>query len=357
VTTAPARPAFTLRNLAAIVGAALEGDGDRMVHGVAPLDAAGPRDISFVLDSRHTDAARASRAGAFLAGDGISGLPAPVLRTPSPQLGLIRLLEAFHPATRPAPGVHPAAIVDAAASVDPSATVGACTVIERGAVVGRGAQLFPLVYVGVEAEVGEDTVLFPHVVLRERVKVGRRVVIHSGAVLGADGFGYVQDGGEHRKIPQVGGVLVEDDVEIGANTTIDRATVGDTVIRRGSKIDNLVQIAHNVEIGERSIVVAQVGISGSSRLGRGVILAGQVGVTDHVTLADGVIVGARGGVATDLPTAGIYLGAPARPATEMRRIAAAEAHLPQLFRRVRALERRLDAADGRPSAPGEAQQT
>src|SRR5207247_4025245 len=139
---------------------------------------------------------------------------------------------------------------------------------------------FALVYVGADADVGEDATLYPHVVLRERVRIGRRVVIHAGAVLGADGFGYAQDAGEHRKVPQVGGVLVEDDVEIGANTTVDRATFGDTIVRRGTKIDNLVMVGHNVEIGEHSILVAQVGVSGSSRLGRGVVLAGQVGVAD-----------------------------------------------------------------------------
>jgi UDP-3-O-[3-hydroxymyristoyl] glucosamine N-acyltransferase len=351
VTSAAPRPSFTLRSLAAIVGAHLEGDGDRVVTAVAPLDTAGPAEISFVLGTRYQAAACASRAGAFVAPEGVTGLPGPVLRTASPQLALIRLLEVFHPAEPPAPGVHPAAVIDPGASIDPSASVGACAVIERGAVVRRGATLFPLVYVGADAEVGEDATLYPHVVLRERVRVGRRVVIHSGAVLGADGFGYAQDAGEHRKVPQVGGVLVEDDVEIGANTTIDRATVGDTVIRRGTKIDNLVQIGHNVEVGERSILVAQVGISGSVRLGRGVILAGQVGVADHVTLGDGVVVGAQAGVPSDLETAGVYLGSPARPAMEAKRIMTAETRLPELLRRVRALEKRLEDVERQSEAP------
>ena len=346
MTTAAART-FTLRELAGILGATLEGDGDRVVSGVAPLDAAGPAEVSFVLGIRYQAAGRASRAAAFVAPPGITDLPGPVLRTPSPQLALIHLLEAFHPPAPAAAGVHPTAVVDPAASIDPAASVGAGAVIERGAVVRRGARVFPLVYVGADAEVGEDATLYPHVVLCERVRLGRRVIVHAGAVLGADGFGYAQEAGEHRKVPQVGGVLVEDDVEIGANTTIDRATLGDTIIRRGTKIDNLVQIGHNVEIGERSILVAQVGVSGSSRLGRGVILAGQVGVADHVTLGDGVIVGAQAGVPSDLETAGAYLGSPARPMMETKRIMAAEARLPELVRRVRDLERRLEQVERR----------
>jgi UDP-3-O-[3-hydroxymyristoyl] glucosamine N-acyltransferase len=174
------------------------------------------------------------------------------------------------------------------------------------------------------------------------------VVIHPGAVLGADGFGFTFDGAQHRKIPQTGGVLVEDDVEIGANTTIDRATFGDTIVRRGTKIDNLVQIGHNVEVGEHAILVAQVGVSGSSRLGRGVVLAGQVGVADHVTIGDGTLVGAQGGVPSDLEAGGKYLGTPVRPMLEAKRIIAAETRLPELLRRVRALERALAALTGRP---------
>src|SRR5581483_7476082 len=192
------------------------------------------------------------------------------------------------------------------------------------------------------------SVLYPHVVVREGVKLGRRVIVHAGAVLGADGFGYVFDGTAHRKIPQVGGVVIEDDVEIGANATIDRATLGHTIVHRGTKIDNLVQIGHNAEIGENTIIVAQVGVSGSCRVGRGVVLAGQVGLADHVTVGDGAVVGAQSGVATDLPGGERYLGSPARPLTEAKRIMVSEGQLPELLRRVRALERRLDALEGRP---------
>src|SRR5438132_1269494 len=230
----------------------------------------------------------------------------------------------------------------ALAHVDPSASVGAYAVVEPKAVLGAGVRVGPFVYVGRGAEVGAETILHARVVVLDRVRIGRRVIVHAGAVLGADGFGYAPDAGRYRKIPQIGGVVIEDDVEIGANTTIDRSTVGDTVIGRGTKIDNLVQIAHNVHVGADSIIAAQSGVAGSSRLGRGVVLGGQVGVADHVTIADGVVVAAQAGVIGDLREAGTYLGTPARPVGETRRVWAVTVKLPELARRVRELERRLE---------------
>jgi UDP-3-O-[3-hydroxymyristoyl] glucosamine N-acyltransferase len=215
-------------------------------------------------------------------------------------------------------------------------------VVESRATLGPGVRLHALVHVGAGVEIGEGTVVYPHVSLREGVRIGRRVTIHAGAVLGADGFGFAFDGSAHRKIPQIGGVLIEDDVEIGANTTIDRATFGHTIVRRGSKIDNLVQIGHNVEIGEHSLLVAQVGVSGSSRLGRGVVLAGQVGVADHVTLGDGVMAGAQAGIPSSVAAGEKVLGTPARPLLQAKRIMVAETRLPELLQRVRALEQRLE---------------
>jgi UDP-3-O-[3-hydroxymyristoyl] glucosamine N-acyltransferase len=347
---------LTLGRLAEVLGGTLEGDPERVVSGVATLESAGPDQISFCTDARYQAAARASRAGAFLAPEGITGLPGPVVRAANPQLALIRLLHLFHPVEETPAGIHLAAVVAADAVVDPTATVGALAVIESGAVVGRGVRIFPLVYVGRDARIGDDTVLYPHVVVRERVRIGRRVVVHAGVVLGADGFGYAPDGSVHRRIPQVGGVVIEDDVDIGANTTIDRATLGDTIIRRGTKIDNLVQIGHNVEVGEDCIIVAQVGLAGSVRVGRRVVLAGQVGVADHVRVGDGVTVAAQSGIASDILEPGIYLGYPARPAFESKRILVAESQLPDLIRRVRRVEQRLERLEdeqGREaSAPG-----
>jgi UDP-3-O-[3-hydroxymyristoyl] glucosamine N-acyltransferase len=210
------------------------------------------------------------------------------------------------------------------------------------------------VHVGPGVQIGEESVVYSHVSLRDGVRIGRRVVIHAGAVLGADGFGFAFDGTSHRKIPQVGGVVIEDDVEIGANTTIDRATIGDTIVRRGTKIDNLVQIGHNVVIGEHSLLVAQVGVSGSSRLGRGVVLAGQVGVADHVTLGDGVVAAAQTGIPSDVEAGGKVFGSPARPLGQARRIMVAQGRLPELLQRVRALEQRLEKlADRLGASPAE----
>jgi UDP-3-O-[3-hydroxymyristoyl] glucosamine N-acyltransferase len=203
------------------------------------------------------------------------------------------------------------------------------------------------VYVVVGAVIGEETVLYPHVVIRDGVRLGRRVIVHAGAVIGADGFGYAFDGARHRKIPQVGGVRIEDDVEIGANTTIDRATLGETVVRQGTKIDNLVQVGHNVDIGEHTVIAGQVGISGSCRIGRGVVMGGQVGLADHVTVGDGAMLGAQSGVAADIAAGEKVLGAPARPLTESKRIFLATGHLPEMVRRLRTLERRLARLESR----------
>jgi len=332
---------FTLGELAATLGAKLEGDPDRRVTGVAPLEAAGPEQISFLIDARYRPAAEASRAGALLVADSMSGLPEPLLRSSSPQQALIALLTLFHPMAPPPAGIDSSAIVARDARIDTSASIGALSVIGSGAVIGPRVRVHPLVYVGPGVEVGEGSVLHPRVVLCEGVRLGCRVVVQAGAVIGGDGFGYVFDGGGHRKIPQVGIVVIEDDVDIGANTTIDRAMLGRTIIRRGTKIDNLVQVGHNVEIGEHSIIVAQVGISGSCRLGRGVIAAGQVGFADHLTIGDGAVLGAQAGVSEDVPAGERRLGTPALPILQMKRIFAAQKQLPEMARRLRTAERRL----------------
>jgi UDP-3-O-[3-hydroxymyristoyl] glucosamine N-acyltransferase len=344
------REGFTLDELAKALGATLEGDPRRLVTGVAPLDSAGPDQVSFLTHARYTDAAKASRAGAFVAGAQAVGLPAPVLRVREPQQALVDLLNLFHPPAAIVPGVHRSAVVADDARIDPTASIGALTVVEAGASIGARVRVGPLVYVGPGVEIGEESAVATHVALLAGVRLGRRVLVHPGAVLGGDGFGFAFDGAQHRKIPQTGGVVIEDDVEIGANTTIDRATFGDTIVRRGTKIDNLVQIGHNVDVGEHSILVSQVGVSGSSRLGRGVVLAGQVGVADHVSIGAGTLVAAQAGVPSDLPAAGKFLGTPARPMLEAKRIMAAESRLPELLRRVRALERALETLTGRPLA-------
>ncbi|HEU4437863.1 MAG TPA: UDP-3-O-(3-hydroxymyristoyl)glucosamine N-acyltransferase [Methylomirabilota bacterium] len=332
---------ITLGRLADALGASLEGDAERVVTGVAPLEAAGPSHVSFLTDSRYLKRAASSRAGAFLVGRDVSGLPAPLLRVDHPQHGLIALLELFHPAAPVPPGVHASACVADDAHIDRSASVGPLAVVEGGAVVGARSRIGALCFVGARAVLGDDVRLHPRAVVREGVRIGDRVIVHSGAVLGADGFGYAFDGRAHRKIPQVGGLRIEDDVEIGANSAIDRATLGETVVRRGTKIDNLVQIGHNCDVGEDVILVSQVGIAGSSRVGNRAMLAGQVGVADHVTIGAGAIVTAKSGVPNDVPPGEVWSGTPSRPSPEQRRIWAAETHLPELIKRVRSLEKRV----------------
>jgi UDP-3-O-[3-hydroxymyristoyl] glucosamine N-acyltransferase len=345
---------FTLGQLAEALDAKLDGDPARVVTGVAPLDAAGRDDISFLIDPRYEAAARASRAGAFIAPPGTRGLPAAVLECGAPQRALIEVLTLFHPGTAPPPGIDASAVVHASAVVDATASVGALAVVEAGARIGPRVRVHPLAYVGRGVEVGEDSEIHPHVVLREGVALGARVIVHAGAVLGADGFGYAPEAGRHRKIPQVGRVEIGDDVEIGANATIDRATLGATVVGRGTKIDNLVMIAHNVQVGEDAILAAQTGVAGSSRLGRGVILGGQVGISDHVTVGEGAMLAAQAGAIQDVAPGARLAGTWARPLFQAKRIWIAEGELPEMVTRVKQLERRIAELEARLATDGRA---
>jgi UDP-3-O-[3-hydroxymyristoyl] glucosamine N-acyltransferase len=264
-----------------------------------------------------------------------------VIRVSQPYLAVATLLRLFHPARPVPPGIDPSARVAPSARIAPDASVQAFAVVGAEAVVEAGAVVGSHVHIGDRCRVGEGSVLHPHVVLREDVVLGRGVVIHSGAVLGADGFGYVFDGRSHRKIPQVGRVVVEDDVEIGANSAIDRATIGDTVIGRGTKMDNLVQIGHNTAVGADVIIVAQTGIAGSCRIGHGAVIGGQVGIADHATVGDGARIGSQSGVAGDVPAGASILGSPAVEAGAAKRAMVAFPRLPELLRTVRRLEKRV----------------
>ncbi|MBI2206554.1 MAG: UDP-3-O-(3-hydroxymyristoyl)glucosamine N-acyltransferase [Candidatus Rokubacteria bacterium] len=337
---------FSLGALAEALGAVLEGDPARIVTGIAPLEAAGPDHVSFLTDARYRAQASRSRAGAVVLAADAEPLATAMLRVKDPGQAMIRLLDVFHPRPVPTPGIHPAAVIADGARVDTTASVGALAVVERGAVIGAAVRVHALAYVGAGVEIGEGSEIHPHAVLEDGVRLGRRVIVHAGAVVGGDGFGYLFTDGAHRKIPQVGTVIVEDDVEIGSNATIDRAMLGATVIGRGTKIDNLVQVGHNVTIGEHSILVSQVGISGSSHLGRGVVLAGQVGIADHVTIGDGAMVAAQSGIHADVEPGAKLLGTPARPLMHAKRIYLTEDKLPDLARKLRDLEQRLDRLDG-----------
>jgi UDP-3-O-[3-hydroxymyristoyl] glucosamine N-acyltransferase len=300
-----------------------------------------------VAGREHLAAALASRAGAFLTPLGVTDLPAPTLQCRDPRRALVTVLELFHPSAAPTPGVDPSARVAPEARIDPTASIGPLAVVEAGASIGPRVRVGALVYVASGVEIGDDSVLFPHVVIYEGSRVGRRVIVHAGAVIGADGFGFIPGRDGHLKIPQVGGVTIEDDVEIGANSTIDRATLGQTVIGRGTKLDNLVQIGHNVTVGERCLMAAQVGIAGSTRVGNGVAMGGQVGLADHVDVGDEVVIAAQSGVIQDVAPRSRIAGTWARPVALTHRIWVAQAELPELVRTVQRLEDRLAKLEAR----------
>ena len=339
--------ARSLGELARLVGGDLEGDPSLEIRGFASLESAGPGDLSFIAADRHLAAARRSAASALIAPPGLDLAGRPAIRVVQPYAAIAAIVRVFFPEPAVAPGVHPTAYIADSARVSPRATVGAFAVVGERSLVEDGAILHPQVFVGPDCRVGEGSVLHPHVVLRERVALGRRVIVHPGSVLGADGFGYVFDGQAHRKIPQVGRVVVEDDVEIGANVTVDRATLGETVIGRGTKIDNLVQIGHNTVVGADTVIVALAGIAGSCRIGRRVVVGGQVGIADHVTIGDGARIGSQAGVHRDVPAGAGMIGTPAMPGDTGLRALAAIGRLPDLLRDMRALGRRMDALERR----------
>jgi UDP-3-O-[3-hydroxymyristoyl] glucosamine N-acyltransferase len=334
--------------LARALGCTLEGDGSAEVTGVAPIETARPGDLTFLHHPKYLPHLATTRATAVIAPPGAGRAPCAVLRHENPYLAITAALRLFHPETPRWTGVHPQAAVADTARLGAGVGVGAFAVIEEGAEVGEGTQIGPQVYIGRGGRIGRACLLYPQVVVREGVIVGDRVIIHSGTVLGSDGFGYARDAeGRYQKIPQVGRVIIEDDVELGANVTVDRATLGATRIGRGSKIDNLVQIGHNVVIGEGSIIVAQAGIAGSTEVGRNVTVAGQAGIVGHVKIGDRTVIGSQAGVTEDLPAGAAVLGSPALPHLTAKRIFAAWGRLPDLLRRVRNLERRLGAGGDR----------
>ncbi len=312
-----------LAELAALVGGRVEGDPSVAISGVSGLEEAQPGQLSFYGNTRYKEALAKTRASAVLVGQDVPVRTGVAwVRVVNPHLAFARISNVYHPATAYAPGIAPQAYVHAEASVHPTATVMPFATVDKGAQVGARSVLYPSAYVGEFASVGDDCVLYSAVTVAARCKVGNRVILHSSCVVGADGFGFAFDfeKPEHVKIPQAGTVRVEDDVELGACACVDRATTGETVIGKGSKIDNLVQIAHNVTVGPYSIVCAQVGISGSAEIGTGVVLAGQVGVVGHIRVGDMAKIGAQSGVAQNVPDGAMMSGYPAMPhATWLKR--------------------------------------
>jgi UDP-3-O-[3-hydroxymyristoyl] glucosamine N-acyltransferase len=343
---------FTAAELASRVGAEVAGDGALVIGRVAPLEDAGPGDLSFFTNRRYRKVFVASRAGAVVVEPDEDVPPGrTVLRARDAYLAFAKIATLFHPPAQAVPHAAPEAFVHPTARVDPSAELLPFAYVGAEATVGARCVLYPGAYVGPGARIGDDCVLWPNAVVRDRCVLGKRVVLEPGCVVGSDGFGFAFDaagdgeGPRHYKVPQTGVVVVEDDVELGANTCVDRATLGETRIGRGVKVDNLVQIAHNVEVGPLSLLISQVGIAGSTKLGAGVIAAGQVGITGHLHIGDGAKLLAQSGITSDVPAGEMMFGSPARRRGEQARIEAALSRLPELLKRVRELEKKLERAE------------
>ena len=330
-----------------MVGAELVGDPDRPIDGVATLEVAGERDLSFLTNPRYRDQARSSGAGALLVPkditpDTLSGLRADLVFCDDAYRALADLMAVLFPVPEVEPGVHETACVDATARVDAAARIDAFAVVGAGSTVAPGAIVGAHSVVGRGCRIGAGTVLHPHVVVYDGGRIGDRVIVHSGVVLGADGFGFAEGAAASQvKLPQVGVVVIEDDVEIGANSAIDRATFDTTRIGRGTKIDNLVQIGHNAQIGKGCILCGQAGVSGSSRIGDRVLLAGQAGVAGHFDIGDGVQVAAKSAVFQEVPPGQRVAGIPATPIAAWRRRNALQSRLPAMRAALRGLECRV----------------
>ena len=325
------------------------GSSDATVSGVSSLAEAGPKDLGYVASDRYIKAAIASQAAALIVSREIPELSRPQILAKNPAYAFARIAELFFVTPFQSRGISEQIARGEGVEIGAQVSIWPFVTLGDRARIGARVTLYPGVFIGDDAVIGDDSVLYPNVTVREGCRIGSRVIIHSGTVIGSDGFGYVQHEGRHQKIPQLGIVCLEDDVELGANVTVDRATFGQTVIKRGTKVDNLVQVAHNVTIGEHSILVAQVGIAGSTRLGHHVIVGGQAGLADHLEIGDQVMIAARSGVNRSLTGNQIVSGAPVMPHEVAMKAMAVIPRLPELRREVRALAQRVQALEGKSS--------
>ncbi|MCK4519343.1 MAG: UDP-3-O-(3-hydroxymyristoyl)glucosamine N-acyltransferase [Candidatus Omnitrophica bacterium] len=333
----------TLKEIAKLVDGTVIGDENIAITGISGIKEAKKGDLTFIANSKYLSLAETTNASAILTSEEIEAAPKSIIKTKNPSLAFAKLVSLLAPNEIKHPeGIHPAAIIGENVKLGRNVAVQAYAVIEDNARIGDGSIIYSGVYIGQHATVGKDVLIYPGAAIRERVIIGDRVIIHSGSVIGSDGFGFATVKGVHHKIPQIGTVVLEDDVEIGANVTIDRARFDKTVVGRGTKIDNLVQIAHNVIIGENSIVVAQTGISGSTVIGKEVILAGQSGMVGHITIGDNSVVAAQAGVTKSVPPNSKVSGYPAKPHRMAKRVNACVQRLPEMFREVKGLRKRVE---------------
>ncbi|MDZ7304599.1 MAG: UDP-3-O-(3-hydroxymyristoyl)glucosamine N-acyltransferase [candidate division KSB1 bacterium] len=335
---------LTAAEIARAIQGRVEGDAAVVITGLAPIDQARPGDLTFIAQPRYFPHLDKTPAAAVLV-DATCPSPragGPVLiRTQNPYFAFVEIAKKFLQPPAPTPGVHPTAVIDASTRLGKNVAIGPYVIIEPDCEIGDDVRIGALCFIGRGAHIGSRSVIFPQVHIAHEVQIGNEVIIQAGSVVGSDGFGYVKHEGGYHKIPHVGTVVLEDGVEIGANCGIDRGTFGETRIRRGAKLDNLIQVAHNVEIGEHTVIAAQTGISGSTKIGNRVTIAGQVGFVGHIEIADDTTFGAQCGVTKSIPPGMTVSGYPAREHMQWRREEAALRRLPELLKRVRALEKAL----------------
>lgn len=332
----------TLREIASAINGKICGDESIIIKGICGIKEAQEGDITFLSNPKYKSFIDTTKASAVITTKDIESPTKTIVQTDNPSLAFTKVISMFMPQEAKHPrGIAQSACIDKNAKVSGSAAIGAHSVIEENAELKENVIIYPNCYIGRSVKIGKNTLVYPNVTIREGTQIGENVIIHSGTVIGSDGFGYIDIGEEHHKIPQCGIVVIEDDVEIGANVTIDRARFDKTIVGKGTKIDNLVQIAHNVKIGPNSMIVAQAGISGSTTIGKNAILAGQAGLVGHIELGDNVIVGAQAGVTKSVPSDTIVLGSPAKPISEQKRIFAYIDRLQELFNTIQKIKKKL----------------
>jgi len=338
---------LSLSQIQEVIGGEIVGPPENLVSGISSLEEAEPGDLSYCSSDRYLKAALKSRAGAFLVDRPIPELKRPQLVVPNPAYGFACIAQRFFTEPYRPRGMAKEVVCGADVQIGPDPSIWANVTLGDRVKIGARVTLYPGVFIGSDSTVGNDSLLYPNVVVREGCVIGSRVIIHSGTVIGSDGFGYVQHEGRHVKIPQLGGVILEDDVELGANVAVDRATFGQTVVKKGTKVDNLVQIAHNVTVGEHTILVAQVGIAGSTSIGHHVMIGGQAGLADHVRVGDLAMIAARSGVNRNVESKEIVGGAPVMPFEVFLKSHALLARLPELRQWLRDLKERVQALENK----------
>lgn len=332
----------TLKEIARIVDGEIVGDDKTVVTGICGIKEAKEGDLTFVANSRYLSLMNHTKASAIITSKDVKKAPKPIIRTENPSMAFAKMVSLMAPNEIKKPkGIHRTAIIGEKVKIGRNVAIQPYVVVGDNVEIKDNTILYTGAYVGHHTKIGKDCVMYPYVIIRERVVIGDRVIIHGGTVIGSDGFGFSIVKGVHQRIPQIGNVIIEDDVEIGANVTIDRARFDKTLIKKGTKIDNLVQIAHNVVIGEHSIIVAQSGISGSTTVGNNVTLAGQAGIIGHVSVGDNVVIAARAGVTKSVPSNACVSGYPAKSHTVAKRINACVQNLPELYKKVRAMEEEI----------------